>query len=198
MTPWDCYWRLKSKTPNLQDSAPLYPAVYCFVCFGAVCTVTGVLIRENVNSKIDGALSEGNFIPSFQRTGCSLNGVSFEQDRALPHTHCRFCSEEFRCSLMWLNNFTLIVLSFAIVQLWLLYSPDIIVYVNHFSWSYLKYLVTTVPLKFCRYNKVKYTQLLKIILLFWGVQRKMSLCVHAPLMQWTVDTWAYVKLQTFV
>jgi len=78
---------LKSKTPNLQDSAPLYQALYCFVCSGAVCTVARVPIRENVKSKIDGALSEDNFIPSFQRTGCSLNGVSFEQDRALPHTH---------------------------------------------------------------------------------------------------------------
>jgi hypothetical protein len=67
---------LKSKTPNLQDGAPLYPAVYCFVCFGAVCTVAPVL-RENVNSKIDGALSEDNFIPSFQRIGCSLNEVPF-------------------------------------------------------------------------------------------------------------------------
>jgi len=77
---------MKSKTPNLQDGAPLYLAVYFFVCFGAVCTVARVLIRENVNSNIDGALSEDNFIPSSQRIGCSLNEGSFEQDRA-PHTH---------------------------------------------------------------------------------------------------------------
>jgi hypothetical protein len=55
---------LKLKTPNLQHGAPFYPAVYCFVCFGAVCTVSLVLIRENMNSKIDGALFEkDNFIP---------------------------------------------------------------------------------------------------------------------------------------
>jgi hypothetical protein len=92
---------IEIKTPNLQDGAPLYPVVCCFVCFGAVCTVGRVLIRENVNSKIEGALSEkDNFIPSSQRIGCSLNEVSFEQDRASPHTHCRCCSEEFRCSMM--------------------------------------------------------------------------------------------------
>jgi hypothetical protein len=87
MTPWDCYWRLKSKTPNLHNGVPLYRAMYCFVCFGAVCIVAWVLIRENVNPKIDGALSErDNFIPSFQRISCSLNKYLLNKTEH-HHTH---------------------------------------------------------------------------------------------------------------
>jgi len=117
MTPWDCYLKAKywNQIPQTSKMA-LHSTQQCTVlCFGAVFTVARVLIRQNVNSKIDGALSEDNFITSLQK---KLVAVSMkyllnktEHHHTHTHTHCRFCSEQFRCSLLWQNNFELLVQS---------------------------------------------------------------------------------------
>jgi hypothetical protein len=84
--------------------------VYRFVCFGALCTVALVL-RQNENSTIDGALTEDNFIPLLQRIGCNIKEISFQHDRASPHKHTADCSEEFACSV--LDNSELLVQSLS-------------------------------------------------------------------------------------
>ena len=86
----DCYWRAKYWNKKTQPSKMvLHFTQQCTVVCAlyAVCTVAWVLIRENVNSKIDGAIFEDNFIPLLQWIGCNLNEVPFEQDWASSHTH---------------------------------------------------------------------------------------------------------------